>query len=109
MGCYCVTNRVTLYQYIYQVVISSSGKQNITAEEIPSIDEEKKKAMLALGQLMAANGVTDSDIQHVVGMKGYFPADMLIKDYPTEFINGVLVGAWEQVYALIKTEKENAL
>lgn len=82
-------------------------KQN-NAEEIPSVDDEKKKAMLALGQLMNANGIADKDIQHVVGMKGYFPADMLIKDYPTEFINGVLIGAWEQVYELIKTEKENA-
>ncbi len=79
------------------------------AEHADVIDDEKKKAILALGQLMSANGVKDNDIQHVVGMKGYFPADMLIKDYPTEFINGVLVGAWEQVYTLIKTEKENAI
>lgn len=77
--------------------------------EIPGIDEEKKKAMVALGQLMSANGVKDSDIQHVVGMKGYFPKDMLIRDYPTDFINGVLISAWEQVYSLIKTEKENAM
>lgn len=80
-----------------------------TSADMPSLDDEKQKAMLALGQLMIANGVTDSDIQHVVGMKGYFPKDMLIKDYPTEFINGVLVSAWEQVYSLIRTEKENAM
>ncbi len=73
-----------------------------------NLEDDKKKAMLALGQLMTANGVTDSDIQHVVGMKGYFPKDMLIRDYPTEFINGVLIGAWSQVYELIKTEKEKA-
>ena len=78
-------------------------------EHADVIDDEKKKAILALGQLMSANGVTDSDIQHVVGMKGYFPKDMLIKDYPTEFINGVLISAWEQVFTLIKTEKENAM
>lgn len=80
-----------------------------TSPDVQGIDGEQKKAMLALGQLMASNGVTDSDIQHVVGMKGYFPKDMLIKDYPTEFINGVLISAWEQVYSLIKTEKENAM
>lgn len=80
-----------------------------TPADASGIEDDKKKAILALGQLMSVNGVTDSDIQHVVGMKGYFPADMLIKDYPTEFINGVLVGAWEQVYSLIKTEKENAM
>ena len=89
--------------------LEKAQEQNTTVEGPPSLDDEKKKAMLALGQLMSANGVKDNDIQHVVGMKGYFPADMLIKDYPTEFINGVLVGAWEQVYTLIKTEKENAM
>lgn len=85
-----------------------ASKQEVSAD-IPNLDEEKKKAILALGQLMSANGVTDSDIQHVVGMKGYFPKDMLIRDYPTEFINGVLISAWEQVFTLIKTEKENAM
>lgn len=84
-----------------------ASKQEVSAD-MPNLDDEKKKAILALGQLMSANGVTDSDIQHVVGMKGYFPKDMLIRDYPTEFINGVLVGAWEQVYSLIKVEKEKA-
>lgn len=79
-----------------------------TFADTPGVNDEKNKAMLALCQLMKANGVTDRDIQHVVGIKGYFPKDMLIKDYPTEFINGVLVSAWEQVYELIKLEKEKA-
>lgn len=114
---HCIPNIETKTESVVQQSnepVQEAVKQGVKAENnAPSesgeyIDPEKKKAMLALGQLMNANGVTDSDIQHVVGMKGYFPADMRIRDYPTEFINGVLVAAWEQVYELIKTEKENA-
>lgn len=60
----------------------------------------------ALSDLMVANHVTDWEIQNVVGARGYFPADMPIKDYPEDFINGVLVGAWEQVFGMIKTMRE---
>lgn len=114
---HCIPNIETKKESVVQQSnepVQEAVKQGVKAENnAPSesgeyIDPEKKKAMLALGQLMNANGVIDSDIQHVVGMKGYFPADMRIRDYPTEFINGVLVAAWEQVYELIKTEKENA-
>lgn len=56
----------------------------------------------ALADLMAANNVSEAAIQAVVAQKGYFPADMPVADYPEDFVNGVLVGAWEQVYAAIK-------
>lgn len=113
---HCLPDASQMQNAEYEVQKEAPAEQatpHVSPAETPSprvegLDDEKKKAMVALGQLMAANGVTDSDIQHVVGMKGYFPKDMLIRDYPTEFINGVLVGAWEQVYSLIKTEKENA-
>lgn len=60
----------------------------------------------ALSNLMVANHVTDWEIQNVVGARGYFPADMPIKDYPEDFVDGVLVGAWEQVFGMIKTMRE---
>ena len=56
----------------------------------------------ALADLMSANEVTENMIQAVVAKKGYFPADMPIANYPIDFVNGVLVGAWEQVHAAIK-------
>ena len=46
------------------------------------------------------------DIQNVVAARGYFPSDMPVKDYPADFISGVLVGAWPQVHAMIKDMKE---
>lgn len=59
-----------------------------------------------LRDLMEANHVDEWDIQNVVAAKGYFPADMPVKDYPEDFVSGVLVGAWPQVYAMIKQMKE---
>lgn len=60
----------------------------------------------ALSDLMVANHVTDWEIRNVVGARGYFPADMPISDYPEDFINGVLIGAWEQVFGMIKNMRK---
>lgn len=59
----------------------------------------------ALGDLMKANAVTPDDISNAVAEKGYFPKGMDIRKYPEDFINGVLVGAWPQVYELIKKNR----
>ena len=55
----------------------------------------------SLADLMTANGIAEEQIRRAVASKGYFPEDMPVKDYPLEFINGVLVGAWDQVKAII--------
>lgn len=60
----------------------------------------------ALRDLMIANHVCEWDIQMVVEGRGYFPADVEVWDYPEDFIMGVLVGAWDQVFAMIKEMKE---
>lgn len=59
----------------------------------------------ALQDLMQMCGVTEEEIVNVVAQKGYFPANMKIADYPPDFVQGVLIGAWEQVYSMIKTNK----
>lgn len=56
-----------------------------------------------LRKLMVANNVGEDEIQKVVGERGYFPADMPVKDYPRDFIDGCLVGAWGQVLEMIVT------
>lgn len=56
----------------------------------------------ALADLMRQNEVTVEEIQAVVGKRGYYPADTPISNYDPQFIAGVLVGAWEQVFAVIK-------
>ncbi|MCM1024758.1 MAG: ATP-binding protein [Prevotella sp.] len=59
----------------------------------------------ALRELMRANNVTEEDIRAAVANKGYFPEIMPVSNYPPDFIDGVLIGAWEQVYAMIMENK----
>lgn len=55
----------------------------------------------ALGDLMRANDVTPQEIRNAVAEKGYYPVGTPISKYDQDFIAGVLVGAWNQVHALI--------
>ena len=55
-----------------------------------------------LRALMVANKIEEEYIQHAVAQKGYFPKDMPIRDYPKDFIDGCLVGAWDSVYEMVK-------
>ncbi len=59
-----------------------------------------------LRPLMMAHFVEPQEIQDVVAARGYFPADMPIRDYPPEFVSGVLVNAWEQVYGMISDRRD---
>lgn len=60
-----------------------------------------------LKDLMMANEVSEWDIQNVVGARGYYTADTPIEKYDPGFIQGVLVGAWQKVYLMIKEMKES--
>lgn len=60
----------------------------------------------ALRDLMVNNQVDEWEIQNAVAARGYFPSDMPIRDYPEDFISGVLVGAWGQVFGMIKQARE---
>lgn len=51
----------------------------------------------ALLDLMKANMVPEEYIRKAVSAKGYLPEDMPISAYPKDFIDGVLIGAWDQV------------
>ncbi|WP_440896263.1 ATP-binding protein [Amphibacillus sp. Q70] len=56
----------------------------------------------SLRDLMTKDGVSEAEIQVVVGQKGYYPQDTPIANYDVSFIEGVLVGAWEQVHGMVK-------
>lgn len=59
---------------------------------------------------MIANHVDEWEIQNVVQARGYIPSDVPIRDYEKVnpgFLEGCLVGAWDQVYAMIKQAREN--
>ena len=59
-----------------------------------------------LASLMRTNGVTYEEVQAAIGEKGYFEADMPIEFYPEDFVSGCLVGAWDQVFAFIKSRRD---
>ena len=55
-----------------------------------------------LADLMEANQVTEGEIQTAVALKGYYPKNAPISNYDPQFIDGVLVGAWPQVFQMIQ-------
>lgn len=61
----------------------------------------------ALRDLMEANDVSEWNIQDAVVGKGYYPEGTLIQDMDPAFVQGVLVGAWEQVFAMIQEIQKN--
>ena len=56
----------------------------------------------ALRQLMEQYSVSEAQIRKAVASRGYYPEATPIKNYDPDFVTGVLVGAWSQVYQLIK-------
>lgn len=108
-------NKNTVSQPVMQTV-EPEPLENL--EPIPSfsgIEEENMNVSAveldqsipaALRDLMNANNVTEDEIVKVVANRGYFPADMKIRDYPADFIDGVLVAAWQQVLSMILTERK---
>lgn len=72
--------------------------------DIPATSTAKKTVNPVLQKvydLMKQEHITEEQIRKAVAMKGYFPEDMPMKDYPADFIDGVLIGAWEQIKAFI--------
>lgn len=60
----------------------------------------------ALADLMKMNNVTPEEIEYVCSeVKGYMPKGMPLKDYPNEFIQGCLVGAWAQVFGEVQANR----
>lgn len=68
----------------------------------PAVPEGIPKA---LADLMIANSISEEDIRLVVSQRGYFPYDTKIKDYGSDFIEGCLIGAWNQMFNLIMSNK----
>lgn len=81
----------------------TTKKEQTTSYRAPT----NLKIPKSLLDLMTENQVDEWDIQAVVAAKGYYPSDTPIENYDRDFIKGVLVGAWPQVYGMIKDMKEN--
>ena len=80
--------------------------QQSTGKQVSLVwESDPDKVPQNLKDLMMANGVCEWDIQNVVGARGYYPADVPIEGYDPGFVQGVLVGAWPKVHAMIKEMK----
>ncbi|HWQ42796.1 MAG TPA: ATP-binding protein [Desulfosporosinus sp.] len=60
-----------------------------------------------LADLMTANSVTVQEIQQVVASRGYYPESTPIANYDPNFVSGVLVGAWTQVFGMIEKFRDD--
>lgn len=59
-----------------------------------------------LADLMQQNQVTEEEIRFVVAQKGYYPETTPISNYDPDFIKGCLIGAWDQVFAMIMNNRD---
>lgn len=60
----------------------------------------------SLRDLMEQHQVTEAEIQIVVSNKGYYPYDTPIANYDPGFVEGVLVGAWQQVFGMVQDTRD---
>jgi AAA domain len=81
-------------------VTTSNG--TVSTSTAPSAVELNPMIPQALRDLMLPNNVSEEGIQVVVSNKGYYPMDTPIANYDPSFINGVLIGAWQQVYGMVQ-------
>lgn len=104
---------------IQQVEQPETNQQQVPTNDAPPIEnnvpapqetEQKEQAETiqldpsipkSLQDLMIQNNVSETQIQAVVSKKGYYPEGTPIVNYDPSFIEGVLVGAWEQVHGEI--------
>lgn len=93
------------------VMLNDSERQKIPFDEVKddlfngqvNVFESKLDVKnKALRDLMQANGLTVEQIEKAVTNRGYFPQGTGINNYPTEFIDQVLVGAFEQIRKYIE-------
>ena len=71
-------------------------------EEVPPAELVSNKA---LNDLLLANKVSVAELCNVVEAQGYYSKGTSINAYDPGFIDGVLVGAWSQVYKKILEQR----
>lgn len=88
--------------------VATSAPESAPAADMPEsigdIKAEENGIPKALSDLMTASGISEEQIRKACATKGYFPENMPISGYPADFVNGVLIGAWEQIVEFIKMD-----
>ena len=97
---------------VQEMVREMALKETDAKEEHNSAPTQKKEPVKLIGipkplaDLMTKNEVKIDEIQKVVACRGYYPHDTPIDKYDPGFIEGVLVGAWDQVFEMVKESRE---
>ncbi|MGX4583338.1 AAA family ATPase [Paenibacillus chitinolyticus] len=78
-----------------------------TADSPGNVPQLNPNIPQSLRDLMLQNQVSEMDIQIAVSNKGYYTMDTPITNYDPNFINGVLIAAWPQVFTEIQEFKNN--
>ena len=81
-----------------------SDDQDWTEEKPIDIPWDAPKA---LTDMMIHDGVSEKELMHVVASRGYYPEHTPISKYDPEFIDGVLVAAWEQIKNMVIKLRES--
>ena len=94
------------------VPMQAPTAEPVLAQAVAEAHEAEQTALFgegipdALRDLMRANAVTSQEIERAVSEKGLYPLGTPIANYDPAFIDGVLVAAWDQVFAHIKKDRE---
>lgn len=103
----CIQNTVQTAQTVNFVEhddfyeVSDNNDVQIAEADYPEL-HSSNSVIQQLYDLMKPENVTVEEIQSVVADKGYYPKDTPIENYDNEFISGVLIGAWTQVFSAIE-------
>lgn len=79
-------------------------KPEYTTQETPDAYRDVPKK---LADLMRAAEISPIEVKAAVAQKGYFPVDTPWDKYPKDFVDGVLIGAWEQVKAMVLENRKH--
>lgn len=60
----------------------------------------------ALLQLMDSAGVTEGELKQAVAAAGFYPEETPIARYDVEFVRGVLVADWSNVFAMVQSIRD---
>lgn len=91
---------------VQTVVFNADGTvASDTARSAKRAEEMVPDHLKPLFDLMERDGVNQAQVRDAVASKGYFTIDTPIENYPADFVQGVLVAAWEQVRQIIESRK----
>lgn len=93
-----IFNKKVAEQPVAKQVVEQPKEETVIEEKPTEINSKLPKALI---DLMTQNNVTENEIKFSVAVKGYYPEDTAIENYDPAFIEGVLISAWDQVYAMI--------